>query len=310
MKFNLNDYVMVEDRIRDFYDKYPNGRIETRLVQATDNLESVIVYAAVYKDETSTVPLATGLAQEQKAVGGFANEVSWVENAETSAIGRSLANAGFQKKGEPRPTKEEMTKKDRLEGGNSVPSSPPPSQPKKKPTTQEITTSPSNKIENQLKQVVLGMADNNKEFAKTAYDSALNMMDVKYKTKDIENFDMEQQKKFMDFAEKFIGKYETEGKKMKPFEEMSLEEKAASVFGTVEVKEGEDMADIPSGKWEQDPVSDAQKNFLNTLIVECIDSGNANAEKVANECKSLINNNEMTKKDASLWIDKLKNAKS
>jgi len=144
MKFNLNDYVMVEDRIREFYDKYPNGRIETRVVQATENLESVIVFAAIYKDESTTVPLATGLAQEQKAVGGFANEVSWVENAETSAIGRSLANAGFQKKGEPRPTKEEMTKKERLEGGNSVPSSPPPPQPKKKQVTQNNGTSPSN----------------------------------------------------------------------------------------------------------------------------------------------------------------------
>lgn len=303
---------MVEDRIREFYDKFPTGRIETRLVQATDNLESVIVYAAVYKDDKATVPLATGLAQEQKAVGGFANEVSWVENAETSAIGRSLANAGFQKKGEPRPTKEEMTKKDRLEGGS--PPTQPPSTPKKKPTVAEEQTSPSS-LSNQMKRIVLNMCDNNKEFAKTAYDSSLNMMNLKHKTKDIDNFDMDQQKAFIDYAEKFIEKYRDEGQNLKAFEDMSVKEKAEYVFGIVEEKPvdnkgEEDMADIPSGKWEQDPVSDAQKNFLNTLIVECIDSGSVEAEKIANECKQLINNNQMTKKDASLWIDKLKNAKS
>lgn len=309
MKFNLNDYVMVEDRIREFYDKYPNGRIETRVVQATENLESVIVFAAIYKDDNTTVPLATGLAQEQKAVGGFANEVSWVENAETSAIGRSLANAGFQKKGEPRPTKEEMTKKERLEGGNSVPSSPPPPQPKKKQVTQKSGTSPSN-LDNQMKTLILNMCDGNKEFAKHTYDLAINMMHMKHKTKDVDSFDMEQQKAFIDYAEKFVTKYAEEGKKMKPFEDMSLEEKAESVFGTVEVKEGEDMADIPSGKWEQDPMSEPQANFINTLIVECVDSGNAEAVAIANEAKKLIAEGQMTKGNASEWIDKLKNAKS
>ena len=309
MKFNLNDYVMVEDRIREFYDKYPNGRIETRVVQATENLESVIVFAAIYKDDDTTVPLATGLAQEQKAVGGFANEVSWVENAETSAIGRSLANAGFQKKGEPRPTKEELTKKERLEGGNSVPSSPPPPQPKKKQVTQESGTSPSN-LDNQMKTLILNMCDGNKEFAKHTYDLAVNMMQMKHKTKDVDSFDMEQQKAFIDYAEKFVTKYAEEGKKMKPFEDMSIEEKAESVFGTVEVKEGEDMADIPSGKWEQDPMSEPQANFINTLIVECVDSGNAEAVAIANEAKKLIAEGQMTKGNASEWIDKLKNAKS
>lgn len=309
MKFNLNDYVMVEDRIRDFYDKYPNGRIETRVVQATENLESVIVFAAIYKDESTTVPLATGLAQEQKAVGGFANEVSWVENAETSAIGRSLANAGFQKKGEPRPTKEEMTKKERLEGGNSVPSSPPPPQPKKKQVTQKSGTSPSN-LDNQMKTLILNMCDGNKEFARHTYDLAINMMQMKHKTKDVDSFDMEQQKAFIDYAEKFVTKYAEEGKKMKSFEDMTLEEKAESVFGTVEVKEGEDMADIPSGKWEQDPMSEPQANFINTLIVECVDSGNADAVAIANEAKKLIAEGQMTKGNASEWIDKLKNAKS
>ena len=309
MKFNLNDYVMVEDRIRDFYDKYPNGRIETRVVQATENLESVIVFAAIYKDESTTVPLATGLAQEQKAVGGFANEVSWVENAETSAIGRSLANAGFQKKGEPRPTKEEMTKKERLEGGNSVPSSPPPPQPKKKQVTQKSGTSPSN-LDNQMKTLILNMCDGNKEFARHTYDLAINMMQMKHKTKDVDSFDMEQQKAFIDYAEKFVTKYAEEGKKMKSFEDMTIEEKAESVFGTVEVKEGEDMANIPSGKWEQDPMSEPQANFINTLIVECVDSGNAEAVAIANEAKKLIAEGEMTKGNASEWIDKLKNAKS
>jgi len=307
---------MVEDRIREFYDKFPTGRIQTNLVQATDNLESVVVFASIYKDESAVQPLATGLAQEEKGQGGFANEYSWVENAETSAIGRALANAGFQKKGEPRPTREEMTKKDRVTGGDkkeygdtkTKPPAPVKEDVKKNPHSKQTVS--ELRVTTNMKNLVFNMCSENKEFAKTTYESAYKRVLLTGVDKDVEQWDTATQGKFLDEAEKIAERYKDQGKDMKEWDSKTSVEKIESVFteGTVD-KTGEDMADIPSGKWEQDPMSDAQANFMDTLINECIDAGGS-AEQVAQEAKALVNSGNMTKKIASEWIDKLKEAKS
>ena len=54
--------------------------------------------------------VATGIAQETKGQGGFANKDAWVENCETSAIGRALANWKYQGSNKKRPSQEEMRK--------------------------------------------------------------------------------------------------------------------------------------------------------------------------------------------------------
>ena len=72
----------------------------------------------------------------------------------------------------------------------------------------------------------------------------------------------------------------------------------------VEEKENE-VADIPSGDWEQDPISEGQVNFINSLIKQCIDAGQ---DEVAAEAKSYLASDEATKGSASAVIDKLKNA--
>ena len=54
--------------------------------------------------------MATGIAQETKGQGGFANADAWMENCETSAIGRGLANWKYQGSNKKRPSKEEMSK--------------------------------------------------------------------------------------------------------------------------------------------------------------------------------------------------------
>ena len=108
-KFNVDDYVMVEDRIKKFREKHPEGQIKTELVASTPDLQSVIVKAEVYDKEGNM--LGSDLAQDHQGTHNFANEYSWVEVATTSAIGRALFNAGFQKSnGEKKASREEMQK--------------------------------------------------------------------------------------------------------------------------------------------------------------------------------------------------------
>jgi len=104
--FNLADYEPVEVRLEKFIKDYPSFRIATELevVEAT----RYIVKAYLYKDSSDSVAWATGYAEETVSSRGV-NQTSALENCETSAIGRALANAGYAPKGK-RPSREEMSK--------------------------------------------------------------------------------------------------------------------------------------------------------------------------------------------------------
>jgi hypothetical protein len=104
--FNLADYEPVEVRLEKFIKDYPDFRISTELEVIETN--RYVVKAYLFKNSTDTVSWATGLAEETVTSRGV-NQTSALENCETSAIGRALANAGYAPKGK-RPSREEMTK--------------------------------------------------------------------------------------------------------------------------------------------------------------------------------------------------------
>ena len=106
MAFNINDYETVEVRLAKFIAEYPDFRIYTELLESSPT--RFIVRASIYRTELDANPWATGLAYEVVADRGV-NSTSALENAETSAIGRSLANAGYAAKGK-RPSQSEMAK--------------------------------------------------------------------------------------------------------------------------------------------------------------------------------------------------------
>jgi hypothetical protein len=104
--FNLADYEPVEVRLEKFIKDYPTFRISTELEVVEK--DRYIVKAYLYKDASDGVAWATGYAEETVTARGV-NQTSALENCETSAIGRALANAGYAPKGK-RPSREEMSK--------------------------------------------------------------------------------------------------------------------------------------------------------------------------------------------------------
>ena len=104
--FNLDDYETVEERLIKYWKDHPDGQIHTEIVEATAS--RFIVKALVFRTEADARPWTTGLAEET-VQGRGVNATSALENCETSAIGRALANAGYATKGK-RASREEMGK--------------------------------------------------------------------------------------------------------------------------------------------------------------------------------------------------------
>ena len=106
MAFNLADYETVESRLEKFWKEFPDGRISTELEVC--EAHRYVVKAYLYRTFLDQVAYSTGFAEEKDSDRGV-NATSALENCETSAIGRALANAGFAAKGR-RPSREEMVK--------------------------------------------------------------------------------------------------------------------------------------------------------------------------------------------------------
>lgn len=113
-QFNLNDYETVEERLRRFWAD-PNHS-DARLITINHTspqdraVGTWVVEARLYlnqEDQARDLPKTTGWAFEVDGVG-MANKTSALENAETSSLGRCLANYTFS--GNKRVTREEMEK--------------------------------------------------------------------------------------------------------------------------------------------------------------------------------------------------------
>ena len=114
--FNTDQYATVAERIEQFYSRYPDGRITTELVSRADG--EITFKALVYRGTAETLAAATGWASEREGDGDI-NTVACLENTETSAVGRALANLGFTASSK-RPSREEMGKVARVRRALSV----------------------------------------------------------------------------------------------------------------------------------------------------------------------------------------------
>jgi len=107
MRFDLSQYATVEERLVKFWQDHPDGAIITEIAYREG--DTIIFKAYIYFERGGEL-VATGYAEEVKDASPV-NKTSYVENAETSAIGRGLANANYAMK--KRPSREEMQKAER-----------------------------------------------------------------------------------------------------------------------------------------------------------------------------------------------------
>lgn len=172
-KFNLDEYELVEDRLKKFWKDNKNGRINTDVVSSSEDGTMVIVKAELYADKEDVVPVSTGLAQETKGLGGFANKEAWLENAESSAIGRALANWKYQGNKKPRPTQEEMKKVTETKKPAPKPSQ---SEQEKMEAVVEEMVNPTKSVADQINEILYGDGyknlgeDSIKDYKKAAYN--------------------------------------------------------------------------------------------------------------------------------------------
>ena len=84
------EYAEVNQRIKAFRMCYPNGSISTEILF---NAGGIVTMRATVCNEEGQI-LGTGTAQE-KETSSFINKTSYIENCETSAVGRALGMCGF-----------------------------------------------------------------------------------------------------------------------------------------------------------------------------------------------------------------------
>jgi len=106
----LDDYVSVQDRLKEFINAYPDYRIKTHILAESlvANCDVYIIKTELYRTEADLHPWTTGLSSESKS------KQYALELAETGALGRALNLAGYFAKIKQSPKKAIETTKPAL----------------------------------------------------------------------------------------------------------------------------------------------------------------------------------------------------
>lgn len=93
-KTTKNEYAEVNQRIKAFRMVYPDGFILSDLLSNVNGVCIFLAQVGYYAEDGTKRILATGTAYEKEG-STFINKTSYIENCETSAVGRALGMAGF-----------------------------------------------------------------------------------------------------------------------------------------------------------------------------------------------------------------------
>jgi hypothetical protein len=149
MRFNIDEYVTVHERVEKFYAKYPEGRITTTILEHNAETGFILMRADVYRESDDAQPAATGHAYEMRSAG-HVQQGSYVEVCETSSVGRALALLGFEVK-RGIASREEMRKAARVpppeKPAPPAPPKPAPAQAKPAPPQAKVAPAQETKTE-------------------------------------------------------------------------------------------------------------------------------------------------------------------
>lgn len=130
------DYAEVNQRIKAFRMLYPDGYIRTEIIESDFDVGLVMMQAVVgYYDENGTDRiLGTGTSFEWKNdPKSMVNKTSYIENCETSAVGRALGMLGLGIDVSLASAEEVKTAIQHQQNGEEAPQPDPASKPKKAP---------------------------------------------------------------------------------------------------------------------------------------------------------------------------------
>ena len=194
---------------------------------------------------------------------------------------------------------EDMVKK--AQPNDNVGTEKAPDQPKKKQVTQENGKSHSEISEVELKKLVFEMCDKDKKFAEACWKNSLDRTKLKDKTltDNVGEWDKYTVEMFLEFADNYVKKFKKDFE-IRAGNSDSINEVLETFDAEIVEEKENEMADIPSGAWEQEEPTEKQKSILQDKIDDAIDSGN---DELASKAKSFLNSGKATKSNIFNWID-------
>ena len=241
---------------------------------------------------------------EPSAINQFLNgkksEGELIKDAESDALKRCCMRLGIGL---------ELWEQDMSEEEYNVSAAPVQEEPKKKVAQETGTPHSKPRITvNQLKEMVLVSCNDDKNFAARCYKDCYNRAVIKTKKDDITKWEDADIKTFLDLVDSYIDKNKEtfeERKNNEPVVNRIIE----NLDNVTEITDKEKDMDFSNDDWkagkEADPMTEAQKGFLEGLINQAIDKG---LDALAAEAKQYLNSDNTGKVSCSDWINKLKNA--
>ncbi len=296
-----DEYENVEDRLVKFWADYPNGRIETEPTYTSDDAKVIIIRALVYKDIDDVNPVATGIAEETKGEGNaYVNNTSWVENCETSAIGRALANWMYQGSGKKRPSMQEMAKTQKFKDDKVKVEKVDMRKKENKPSEEEkakmqkiademvsepkTATGKDRKNAEQMNHVMKEVCSDDKQRKEIQATVYSRLVDEDGFMEDVEKWSSDMMTQFLDeFEQMYQG---TTGNI----------DNVDKVFETEVIEQG---GDEMSDEWKQNPATEKQMKWVNDIVTKATDQ----KKDFLDELKALYGDGNINGEVASQIID-------
>ncbi len=296
-----DEYENVEDRLVKFWADYPNGRIETEPTYTSDDAKVIIIRALVYKDIDDVNPVATGIAEETKGEGNaYVNNTSWVENCETSAIGRALANWMYQGSGKKRPSMQEMAKTQKFKDDKVKVEKVDMRKKENKPSEEEkakmqkiademvsepkTATGKDKKNAEQMNHVMKEVCSDDKQRKEIQATVYSRLVDEDGFMEDVEKWSSDMMTQFLDeFEQMYQG---TTGNI----------DNVDKVFETEVIEQG---GDEMSDEWKQNPATEKQMKWVNDIVTKATDQ----KKDFLDELKALYGDGNINGEVASQIID-------